>query len=85
MVTITEADSGQPTLMDSHFHLVWTDCVGNTEMYKIAIEHLSKFQTAQHSQNDINLLLHYNSEVLCEKVNTRYPIILNGLVMFVKG
>jgi hypothetical protein len=71
--------------MDNHFHLVWTDCVGNTEMYKIAIEHLSKFQAAQHSQNDIDLLLHYNSEVLCEKVDTRYPITLNGLVMFVRG
>lgn len=71
--------------MDNHFHLVWTDCVGNTEMYKIGIEHLGKFQTAQHSQNDIDLLLHYNSEVLCEKIDTRYPITLNGLVMFVSG
>ena len=69
--------------MDRHFLLVWSDW--HTEMYKIPIEHLNKFQMAQHSKNDIDLLLHYNSEVLCEKIDTRYPITLNGLVMFVGG
>jgi hypothetical protein len=69
----------------THFHLVWVNCVGAISLYKIPLEHASKFIEASDSPNDIDLLLHYNSEVQCEQINIKCPVTLFGTVMFVSG
>ena len=71
--------------MDNHFYVVWGNCVGEIEVYEVPLGSHCKFLAAQSSPNDIDLLLHYNSEVLCERIDIRNSVVLNGLVMFVRG
>lgn len=71
--------------MDNHFYVVWVNCVGEVEVYEAPLGSHCKFLAAQSSQNDIDLLLHYDSEVQCKRIDIKDSVVLNGLVMFVRG
>jgi len=71
--------------MFNSFYVVWVNCVGEIEVYEVPLGSHCKFLAAQSSPNDIDLLLHYDSDVQCERIDIKNSVVLNGLVLFVRG
>lgn len=66
-----------------YFFLVWVGCNGAVTVYKIPSQHEEKFKKVQKDSNQVDLLLHYTEGIDYLVVDTKLPVILNGLVMFV--
>jgi hypothetical protein len=71
--------------MIDYFFLVWVGCRGSITVYKIPLEQEERFKKVQKDSNQVDLLLNYTEGIDYLVVDTKLPVTLNGLVMFVSG